>query len=186
MIDSHFIINAVLLFFLVATAIGVAVFRNLLVAIAMLGIFSLLMALMYLVMGAPDVAITEAAVGAGISTILLICAITLTGKDETPATGNNIVPLLVVIATGAALVTATLDMPKYGDPDAPIHQHVAPYYLETSHDSMGIPNVVTSILASYRGFDTLGETFVVFTAAISVLLLLGGSRRKKKPTGSEN
>lgn len=182
--DGYFLTNVVLLLFLVVTAVAVAVVRDLLVAIVLLGIFSLLMATMYLVMGAPDVAITEAAVGAGISTILLLCAITLTGKEEKRAQGNNIVPLLVVLATGAALIYATLGMPRYGDKHAPIHRHVAPYYLEKSLVQTDIPNVVTSVLASYRGYDTLGETTVIFTAAMSVLLLVGPRKKKKKKLAS--
>jgi multicomponent Na+:H+ antiporter subunit B len=54
---------------------------------------------------------------------------------------------------------------------------VAPYYIEHSEHETGSVNIVTSVLASYRGFDTLGETSVVFTAAISVILLL---RRRDK------
>lgn len=176
--DSYFITNALLLLFLIITAISVAVTRDLLFAIVMLGIFSLLMAVLYLVMGAADVAITEAAVGAGISTILLLCAVTLTGREEKRKKSNNVVPFLVVSAMGAALLYATSDFPAFGDPDAPIHKHVAPYYLENTEKEIGIPNAVTSVLASYRGYDTLGETTVIFTAAVGVLLLLHGKRRK--------
>lgn len=183
--DPYFITNIVLLFFLAASAIAVAVLHDLLVAIVILGVFSLLMATMYLVMGAPDVAITEAAVGAGISTILLLCAISLTGREEKPSRGNNIVPLLVVLATGAALVYATLEMPHYGDGDAPIHRHVAPYYIENTVRDIGIPNEVAAILASYRGYDTLGETTVVFTAAVSVLLLIGNLKKKRKKSDNK-
>jgi len=43
-----------------------------------------------------------------------------------------------------------------------------------------IPNVVTTVLASYRGFDTLGETIVVFTAGLGVLMLLAGTTRTKR------
>jgi multicomponent Na+:H+ antiporter subunit B len=63
-------------------------------------------------------------------------------------------------------------MPPYGAATNPVHQHVAPRYLERSGEEIGVPNVVTSVLASYRGFDTLGETTVVFTAAIGVMILL--------------
>jgi len=65
------------------------------------------------------------------------------------------------------------------DPGAPVHQHVAPYYLNESPEQIGIPNVVTSILASYRGYDTLGELAVIFTAGIGVLGILGLRRRKR-------
>ena len=90
-------------------------------------------------------------------------------------------PLLVGMITGAALLYGTLDMPRFGDPDAPIHRHVAPRYIQKSGTEVGVPNIVTSVLASYRGFATLGEVTVIFTAGIGILLLLGGtggSRRK--------
>ena len=75
------------------------------------------------------------------------------------------------------------DMPLVGDPQAPANQHVVPRYLYESGTEIGIPNVVTSVLASYRGYDTLGETVVIFTAGIAVLLLLRGGhgvRRKRE------
>ena len=62
---------------------------------------------------------------------------------------------------------------RFGDPAAPVHHHVAPRYIEDSPTEVGVPNMVTSVLASYRGFDTLGETVVVFTAGVGVLALLG-------------
>ena len=73
-------------------------------------------------------------------------------------------------------------MPHFGDPQAPIHEHVAPRYIYTSPTEIGIPNMVTSVLASYRGYDTLGEVTVVFTAGVGVLVLLGarGSKRRAK------
>ena len=95
---------------------------------------------------------------------------------------NHIIPIFVVLVTGAGLIYSTSDMPAFGDPNAPVHTHVTPRYIEQSGQEIGIPNIVTSVLASYRGFDTLGEVAVVFTALIAVLLLLGlnsGSRRDK-------
>ena len=71
-------------------------------------------------------------------------------------------------------------MPHLGAPDAPIHSHVAPRYIEESPREIGIPNVVTSVLASYRGYDTLGETAVVFTAGIAVLVLIGRGFRRRE------
>jgi multicomponent Na+:H+ antiporter subunit B len=83
--------------------------------------------------------------------------------------------------TGAALFYGTLDMPNYGDPDAPANKHVAPRYIEESGREIGVPNIVTSVLASYRGYDTLGETVVIFTAAIGVMILLGRGRDRWRP-----
>ena len=84
-----------------------------------------------------------------------------------------------VLVTGAALIYGTLDMPRLGDPDAPTNLHVAPRYIEDSPQEIGVPNLVTAVLASYRGYDTLGETAVIFTAGIGVIILLGSARRRR-------
>jgi multicomponent Na+:H+ antiporter subunit B len=131
-------------------------------------------------MDAVDVAFTEAAVGAGISTVLMLGTLALTFREERPPRRSSLLPLAVVLVTGAALIYGTLDMPHFGDPDAPIHQHVAPRYIEDSPKEVGPPNMVTSVLASYRGYDTLGETTVIFTAGMGVMVLLGGLRGRRK------
>jgi len=162
--------------FLIATALCIVQLRDLFGAAMLLGIFSLLSAGMLLLMDAVDVSFTEAAVGAGFSTVLLLGTLGLTDSDEAEPRGRTWIGMLVVVATGAFLVYATLDMPHYGDPDAPIHHHVALHYIEESDEEIGIPNIVTSILASYRGYDTFGEATVILTAAVGAMLLLGGAR----------
>jgi multicomponent Na+:H+ antiporter subunit B len=145
------------------------------------GLYSLLAAALFVVMDAVDVAFTEAAVGAGIATILMLGTLSLTirnPRDEVAGPRRPILPLVIVFVTGGALVWGTLDMPRYGDANAPAQQHVAPRYIEDSEREIGVPNIVTSVLASYRGYDTLGEVTVIFTAAIAVLGLLGRGRRK--------
>ena len=84
----------------------------------------------------------------------------------------SLLPLILVTITGAILVYGTVDLPPFGAADNPVHQHIAPHYLIESEDEIGIPNVVTSVLGSYRGYDTMGEVTVVFAAAVGVLLLL--------------
>lgn len=150
-------------------------------AVVMLsGIYSLLSASLFLDLDAVDVAFTEASVGAGISTLLFLATLKLVPRYEKKSRYKPTVALGVVIATGALLIYGTLDMPHFGEADAPVHQHVAPRYLNDSMNEVGIPNVVTSVLASYRGYDTLGETLVIFTAGIGVLSLLMVSRRTKE------
>ncbi len=145
------------------------------------GIYSLLSASIFVVLDAVDVAFTEAAVGAGITTVLMLGTLALTrGREKIPV-HTPLLPLAVVAITGAVLIYGTADMPAFGDPQAPAQQHVAPRYLSESPRETGIPNVVTSVLASYRGYDTLGETVVIFTAGVAVLMLLGGVRRRRRP-----
>lgn len=186
------LIDFALLALLATTAIAVVRTTNLFAAVMLAGIYSLLSAGLFTVMDAVDVAFTEAAVGAGISTVLLLATLALVGsRVKTPQlriteisakvpARRPMFPLLVVFITGGILMYGTLDMPPYGEPGNPIHQHVAPMYLEGSERDIGVPNVVTSILASYRGYDTLGETTVVFTAAVGVMILLSAMRRKDR------
>jgi multicomponent Na+:H+ antiporter subunit B len=170
---------------LVVTALAIVRMRSLFAIVMLSGVFSLVSALLLVTLDAVDVAFTEAAVGAGISTVLLLGTLALTSRFERPSKRSPAIPLFVVVVTGAALVYGTLDMPNFGAADAPAQVHVAPDYLEQSPHEIGVPNVVTAILASYRGYDTLGETAVVFTAGIGVLLLLSGLRRRRKDEDDE-
>jgi multicomponent Na+:H+ antiporter subunit B len=157
--------------------------KDLLSVVMLLGIYGLLSASFFVAMDAVDVAFTEAAVGAGISTLLMLVVITITGRDEKPTRHKPLLALTVVVFTGALLIYGTLDMPLFGSADAPIHNHVAPRYINDSMQEIGIPNIVTSVLASYRAFDTFGEVVVIFTAGIGVLALLSVARR---PEDNEN
>lgn len=175
---SHFPIEAVLFVFLAAMAVAIIRLRHLFAAAMLTGMFSLLSAGLFVLMDAVDVAFTEAAVGAGISTVLFVGALSLTTIGARRHRRFRKTPLLVVIATGAALVYGTLDMPAYGDPEAPIHQHVAPYFVTVTVEEVEIPNIVTVVLGSIRGYDTLGETTVVLVAGVAVMLLLGGRHHR--------
>ncbi len=165
---------------LVVTALAVVRTRSLFAVVMLSGVFSLLSALVFVTMDAVDVAFTEAAVGAGISTVLMLGTLALTSRYERTTHQSPIIPLFVVLVTGAALFYGTLDMPNFGDPQAPATTHVYPEYIERSQHEIGVPNVVTAILASYRGYDTLGETGVVFTAGVGVVLLISRLRRRRR------
>ena len=169
-----------LLALLACTAIVIVRMRGLFAAVMLTGIYSFLGAGWMLILDAPDVAFTEASVGAGIATILMLATLAVTTWEAKRPVHRPFLPLAVVLVTGAALVYGTLDMPRYGDPAAPVQTYPTPSYVERVQGGSQIhmPNVVTAVLASYRGYDTLGETVVIFTAAVGVLLLLGGRRRK--------
>lgn len=153
--------------------------RNLFTSVMMAGIFSLVSACLFVTMGAVDVAFTEAAVGTGIATLLFLSTLALTSSEESPAVRHSLVSFFIVFLTGVILIYGTMDMPEFGDGSAPVHQHIAERYIKKSPTETGIPNMVTSVLASYRGYDTLGEVTVIFTAGIGVLILLGRGRREK-------
>lgn len=182
------LINIVLLGIMVVSALAVERIHNLFAVAILTGIFSLAAAGLYVILDAVDVAFTEAAVGAGIATVLMLATLSLTHVRAEGKVRPPLVPVMVVLITGGALIYGTFDMPSFGDPNAPVHEHVAPRYVEESGKEVGVPNIVTSVLASYRGYDTLGEVTVIFTAAAGVLALLGQPaykavrrRRKKQP-----
>jgi multicomponent Na+:H+ antiporter subunit B len=154
--------------------------RNLFAVVVLSGIYSFLMANVLVALDAVDVAMTEASVGAGMSTVLLLAALYLTKREEATHTPRRGIALAVSIAVGLALVYGSLGLPAFSDPNAPIHTDVVPRYLNDSLKETGVRNAVTSVLASYRGFDTLGETTVVFTAGAGVLALLRHRRRLRE------
>ena len=85
--------------------------------------------------------------------------------------------MMMVMIVGGLLIYASADMPDWGDPGSPASTHVSPRYIEKSEAETSVPNMVTAVLADYRGYDTLGETAVIFTAGVCCVLLL---RRYRK------
>lgn len=157
--------------------VGLILQRNLVAVVVLSGTYSFLTATVLVILDAVDVAMTEAAVGAGLSTVLVLATLHLTKSQQIGSYRSVGLPLIVTLIVGMIIVWGTMGFPNFGDPASPMQMHVAPYYLENALRETKVPNVVTAVLASYRGFDTLGETTVIFTAAIGVLMLL--SRRSR-------
>ena len=86
--------------------------------------------------------------------------------------------VVITLATGLFLIYGAMDMPRWGDPGSPASVNVSPRYIEKAFEETAVPNMVTAVLADYRGYDTLGETTVIFVAGVCCLLILG--RRKKE------
>lgn len=81
--------------------------------------------------------------------------------------------LISVVITGWLLLSAVGDFPDWGDPNSPansyrLSQH---FVTETFHET-AVPNMVTAVLADYRGYDTMFETVVIFTAGIAIISIL--------------
>ena len=189
---TSIIIDMFLLSLLVFIAVMILRTGKLFAVIVMSGGYSLTSAAIFVNLDAVDVAFTEAAVGAGISTVLFLAAMSfLPAEEKAGRKGQSrslqtLVAVAVCVVSGALLVFAAFDLPAFGDPNAPAQVHVAPRYLEESGTLLNIPNVVTTVLASYRGFDTLGETIVVFTAGLGVLMLLAGATRTRRPDAAQS
>jgi multicomponent Na+:H+ antiporter subunit B len=204
-INQVLVLDVFLLVLVAATAIAVILVRSLFAATMLAAIYSLLMALVWTNMHALDVAFTEASVGAGITTVLLLGALAQTKRFAKQQHTVHLPALLVCLVTGLLLIYGTFDMPQFGDPHAPIHTHRVPKLLDQTvgkhetaadrdqgHPHEGHPaddfnghasNTVTSLLAAYRGYDTMFETAVIFVAGISLLLLL--RRRREGEPGVE-
>ncbi|MEM7661938.1 MAG: DUF4040 domain-containing protein [Pseudomonadota bacterium] len=166
-------------------AVAIIRMRSLFAIVMLSGTYSLVSAAWFVALDAVDVAFTEAAVGAGISTALMLGAMLLTSRTaKVERRLTNVASLLVCIATGAVLIYATIDLPALGSVASPANAYVGAEYLARTESEIGVPNVVTAVLASYRGFDTLGETAVVFAASIAVALLLGFGERSLSSKGN--
>ena len=192
--DPNLALNFILLGMLGIVAGFVAMTRSLLAAIILMSVYSLVSAIWLVVMDAADVAFTEAVVGAGVSTIILLGAILLTrGEVQKARLAKLVFPAIAAFISGGLLIYAALDLPDFGDPASPANAYVGRAYLQSTPGEIGAPNVVTAVLASYRGFDTLGETVVIFAAGVGVATLLGFGERAATaalhpldPTGDHN
>lgn len=195
------VVDAVLLFIVTLTAVAAVRVRSLLSATMLTSIYSFLMALVWTNMDSMDVAFTEAAVGAGISTVLLLGTLLHVGNDEKVPKRVHAPAVFVVAVTSAALIWGSLDMPPFGQPDTPVQTNpVGRAYIRQdvvrvpdgnpAHDEPPVegdyyhghaPNFVTSVIVSYRGFDTMFETTVIFIAGMSMILFL---RRRRTAAGA--
>lgn len=159
---------------LLVVAVLVAALRDVLAATVTFAAFSLAGALLWVTLQAPDVALTEAAIGAGIATSLFLVAIAKTDR-AVPATAfvRDVSPASLVGAgaVGASLLATVPSLPPMGAADAPAFGGAAAYYLAHAKPDFGVQNVVTAVLVSYRGFDTFGELAVIFAAGLAVLAI---------------
>jgi multicomponent Na+:H+ antiporter subunit B len=87
--------------------------------------------------------------------------------------------LIITAILGILLLRAAEDLPSWGDPQSPASVHLSDYYLEKSYEETSVPNIVTSVLADYRGYDTMFETVVIFCAGITVLIILRRTHRRR-------
>lgn len=179
------LINMVLLALLAVVTVAIIRIRNLFGVAVLTGAYSFLMASVMVALDAIDVAMTEASVGAGISMVLVLAALYLTRIHEAAPRRTTVLPLVVSLGAGAMLVYGSWNLPPFGIAAQPVNQHAGAAYLAQNMDATGIPNVVGAVLASWRGYDTLGETTVIFVAGIGVLLLLRRWRPKRGTEGAE-
>ncbi|TKX63853.1 DUF4040 domain-containing protein [Halorubrum sp. ASP1] len=169
-------VEASLFAFVVLTALFTALARDVLAAVIIFGAYSLGMAALYTFYRAPDVAMTEAAISAGVTTVLLLLTLAKTTRIDHEAAFES-VNLPAAGAAGllfAGLMLTMADIPAVGSADAPIWSNpdVTQWYIAETYAETGVENTVMAVLAAFRGFDTFGEAVVVFAAGIAALIVL--------------
>ncbi|MCA1928100.1 MAG: DUF4040 domain-containing protein [Calditerrivibrio sp.] len=168
------VIDVMFLTFLIIAAFLSIYFKNLLNSTIILGAYSLFVAVLWTTLNAIDVAFTEAAVGAGISTVLFLSLFSKVEWEDrsTPSKDRKIIATSIVLIVGYLLILGITDMPNFGDHSWVTNTYLVPDYLARTLEETGSPNIVTAILGSYRGYDTNGETTVIFIAGLCVYLIL--------------
>jgi multicomponent Na+:H+ antiporter subunit B len=181
-VKLSFAVNEILLvisaLIIIITCIRLMISKSLIESVVIMSVFSLFIGICYLFMDAPDVAMTETALGACLSTCVLLNIIKIVGDDVgKPKKIKIIMSSLLCITFIVCLSWASLDLPEFGAENSPLQQHLTSYYIENTKSDIAIPSIVAAILSSYRGYDTLGETTVILIAGLAVLVIV--SRRKK-------
>jgi len=168
-------VELALIGFVLVAALGAALLRDLLASIIAFAAYSLGISIIWVILQAPDVGLTEAAVGAGVMTLLFLLAIAKTARPseerlfERPGPGAVLVAGLFVLVMAATIPA----LPAIGASDSPVVSgEVTEHYVENAYEDTEVKNAVTAVLAGYRGLDTLGEAVVVFTAGIATLAVL--------------
>ncbi|MCU4800909.1 DUF4040 domain-containing protein [Halobacteria archaeon HArc-gm2] len=169
------VLEVVLLVFVLTSALGAALLKDTLAAVMAFAAYSLGISIIWVLLQAPDVGLTEAAVGAGVMTILLLIALANTVRPSEDQLFERVRPR-TVLAVGAFVLVmgATVPaLPAVGATDSPVGSgEVTDYYLDNAYEETEVHNAVTAVLAAYRGFDTLGEAVVVFVAGVATLTVL--------------
>jgi multisubunit Na+/H+ antiporter MnhB subunit len=159
-----------LLLFMIFGAIIAVEIKDLLSSVIAVGAVGLGLSLAFLVLKAPDLAITQLVV----EILCLIILIRATIKKDIPLVKDgrwllNTICVLVFIAFFLILAYFALkELPHFGSPV----MRVAKYYIDNGLNKTGAANIVASIILDFRGYDTLGEATVLFTAVIGVLAVI--------------
>lgn len=168
-------LEVALLVFVLSCGVATAILRDVLGSIIAFSAYSLGIAIIWVFLQAPDVGLTEAAVGAGVMTVLFLLTIAKTARvtGERTFEALDLRALGVSIALVAVLSTTVFALPPVGAADSAVAtDQVTTYYLENAYEETDVQNVVTAVLAAYRGFDTMGEAAVVYAAGVSLLVVL--------------
>ncbi len=176
--------------FVIIGALFAATIRDLVGSVVTFAGLTLGVAIIWVLLAAPDVALIEAAVGAGVTSVLFMIALVKTSKSRSDSEdeddterifrSGNLPALLLVGGLAIPLGYAFLSLDPVGAANAPAvsttfadgAQTPYGYYIEETIPETGFSNSVVAVLVVYRGLDTLGELIVAFSAAVSILIVL--------------
>jgi multicomponent Na+:H+ antiporter subunit B len=161
-------------------AAKLAVSQMLLDNVILLSVFSVLISICYLLMDAPDVAMTEVALGSCLSSCVLLNFLKLLKTSNATERNKTLTTLTICTLFFVSLIYISSFLPEYGNRDATLHGHISKYYIENTKSEIGITSFAAAILASYRGYDTLGETSVILIAGLAILLILSTNINDKR------
>ncbi len=176
-------LDLIILTLIILCALATISVQDLLSAAIIFGAYSFLMCLLWTEMGSVDVGFTEAAVGAGVGTVFCIAAVFQTTrkvKVDHQMNPSKFIGLLAASFIGIVLLIAQGDFPAWADPDSPASRYLSPHFITNTIAETSVPNIVTSVLADYRGFDTMFETAVIFAAGVAVFAILRRGRGKEE------
>ncbi|MCK5455270.1 MAG: DUF4040 domain-containing protein [Calditrichia bacterium] len=172
-----FLFYSLIIFCIIGSIIAIET-RNILASVISTGVVGMGLSILFLLLGAPDIAITQVVVEIIVLIVLIRSTVSL---DNTAITKHRdtFAVLSSLIFFGLFLIFAFLafqGLPKFGEP----LMLVSAQYLQNSVAQTGASNVVMGILLDYRAYDTLGEATVIFTAILSAFVVLRAKGKKKR------
>lgn len=172
-----FILYTLLVFCIIGSIIAIEA-RNILASVISTGVVGMGLSIMFLFLGAPDIAITQVVVEVIVLIVLIRSTVSI---DNTAIAAHRDTFAIIssLIFFGLFLVFAFLafgGMPPFGEPLMTVSSH----YLQDSVPQTGASNVIMGILLDYRAYDTLGEATVIFTAILGTFVVLRLRGKKKK------
>jgi multisubunit Na+/H+ antiporter MnhB subunit len=166
------LIYLLLLFMIVGSIIAIET-RDLLSSVIAVGAIGLGLAIVFLLLGAPDLAIVQVVVE--VLSLALMLRLVVMREDVTIAHryryGEVFATATALVFFGVFIVLASVafkQMPRFGQPVLKVSQH----YITNGFRESGAPNIVTAVLLDYRAYDTLGEATVIFTSIVGALAIL--------------
>jgi multicomponent Na+:H+ antiporter subunit B len=171
------LLYSLLIFCIIGSVIAIEA-RNILASVISAGVVGMALSIMFLFLGAPDIAITQVVVEIIVLVILIRSTVSIDNTSITKHRDTFAVSSSLIFF-GLFLIFAFIafkDLPEFGKPVMTTSLH----YLQNSVSETGASNVIMGILLDYRAYDTLGEATVIFTAILGAFVILRSRGKKKK------